>query len=134
MSAPAVLSADGHNPRACVTKAFGARGCEAELDGIAAGFGWPSMVGDSRVVCSCSEAAAVSVEWAAKLSVFWTDRHFELGRFPPLDRIDYIDNAVVLIERERVQPIRPALEEVQHYLSGAPFANWTEQALRFANR
>jgi predicted nucleotidyltransferase len=79
-----------------------------------------------------SEAAAVSAEWAAKLSVFWADRHFELGRFPPLDRIDYIDNAVVLIERERVQPTRPTLEEIQHYLSGAPFANWTEQALRFA--
>jgi predicted nucleotidyltransferase len=78
------------------------------------------------------EAAAISAEWAAKLSVFWTDRHFELGRFPPLDRIDYIDHAVVLIERERVQPIRPTLEEIQHYLSGAPFANWTEQAKRFA--
>src|SRR5258708_6597819 len=78
------------------------------------------------------EAAAVSAEWAAKLSVFWTDRYFGLGRFPPLDRIDYIDHAVVLIERQRVQPIRPTLEEIQHYLSGAPFANWTEQARRFA--
>jgi hypothetical protein len=24
------------------------------------------------------------------------------------------------------------LEEIQHYLSGAPFANWTDQARRFA--
>jgi len=64
--------------------------------------------------------------------VFWTDRHFKLGRFPPLDRVDYIDHTVVLIEREHVQPIRPALEEIRHYLSGAPFANWTEQARRFA--
>ena len=78
------------------------------------------------------EAAAVSAEWAAKLSVFWTDRHFELGRFPPLDRIDYIDHAVVLIERERVQPIRPTLEKIQHYLSGTLFVNWTEQARSFA--
>jgi hypothetical protein len=38
----------------------------------------------------------------------------------------------VLIERERVQPVRPALEEIRHYLRGAPFANWTEQARRFA--
>ncbi len=30
-----------------------------------------------------SEAAAVSAEWAAKLSVFWTDRHFELGPISP---------------------------------------------------
>lgn len=43
-----------------------------------------------------SEAAAVSVEWAAKLSVFWTDRYFGLGRFPLLDRVDYLDHAVVL--------------------------------------
>jgi hypothetical protein len=31
-----------------------------------------------------------------------------------------------------VRPVRPALEEIQHYLGGAPFANWTEQARRFA--
>jgi len=51
---------------------------------------------------------------------------------PPLDRIDYIDHAVVLLEREHVRPVRPALEEIQHYLSGAPFTNWTDQARRFA--
>jgi predicted nucleotidyltransferase len=79
-----------------------------------------------------SKAAVLSADWGAKLSVFWTDRHFNLGRFPPLDRIDYIDHAVVLMERECVLPMRPALEEIQHYLSGAPFANWTDQAQRFA--
>ena len=79
-----------------------------------------------------SQAAAVSTDWGAKLSVFWTDRHFGVGRFPPLDRIDYIDHAVVLMERECVRPVRPALEEIQHYLGGAPFTNWTEQARRFA--
>jgi hypothetical protein len=46
-----------------------------------------------------SKAAMLSANWGAKLSVFWTDRHFKLGRFPPLDRIDYIDHAVVLMER-----------------------------------
>jgi hypothetical protein len=64
--------------------------------------------------------------------VFWTDRHFSLGRFPLLDRIDYLDHAVVLMERERVRPVRPALEEIQRYLGGAPFANWTELVRRFA--
>jgi hypothetical protein len=49
-----------------------------------------------------------------------------------LDRIDYIDHAVVLMERECVLPMRPAQEEIQHYLSGTPFANWTDQAQRFA--
>jgi hypothetical protein len=79
-----------------------------------------------------SQAAALSPDWGGKLSVFWTDRHFSLGRFPPLDRIDYVDHAVVLAERERVRPVRPTLEEIQHYLGGAPFANWTDQARRFA--
>jgi predicted nucleotidyltransferase len=79
-----------------------------------------------------SQAAALSADWGAKLSVFWTDRHFSLGRFPPLDRIDYIDHAVVLMERQRVRPARPALEEIRHYLGGVPFATWTDQARRFA--
>jgi predicted nucleotidyltransferase len=79
-----------------------------------------------------SEAAALSADWGPKLSLFWTDRHFSLGRFPPLDRIDYLDYAVVLVERERVRPVRPSLEEVQRYLSGAPFANWTDLVRRFA--
>jgi hypothetical protein len=79
-----------------------------------------------------SQGAATSADWGSKLSVFWADRHFALGRFPPLDRLDYIDHAVVLLERECVRPARPALEEIQHYLSGAPFTNWTDQARRFA--
>ena len=65
-----------------------------------------------------SQAAAVSDAWGAKLSVFWTDRHFGVGRFPPLDRIDFIDHAVVLMERECVRPVRPALEEARD--RGAP--------------
>ena len=79
-----------------------------------------------------SEAATVSPDWGPRLSVFWTDRHFSLGRFPPLDRIDYLDHAIALMERERVRPARPALDEVQRYLGGAPFANWTDLARRFA--
>ncbi len=79
-----------------------------------------------------SKAAALSADWGPKLSVFWTDRHFRLGRFPPLDRIDYLDHAVVLMERERVRPLRPALEEIRRYLGGAPFARWADLARRFA--
>jgi predicted nucleotidyltransferase len=79
-----------------------------------------------------SEAVALSAEWGAKLSAFWADRHFRLGRFPPLDRVDYLDHAVVLTERERVQPTRPTLDEIRRYLSGPPLALWRENALRFA--
>jgi hypothetical protein len=38
------------------------------------------------------EAAAPAPALAAKLSLFWTDRSLSAGRFPPLDRIDYLDN------------------------------------------
>jgi hypothetical protein len=75
-----------------------------------------------------SEALALSADWGPKVSVFWTDRHFSFGRFPPLDRIDYLDHAVALMERECVRPARPTLEEIHNYLSGAPFASWSERA------
>jgi predicted nucleotidyltransferase len=73
-------------------------------------------------------AAAVSTEHAAKLSIFWTDRSFAAGRFPPLDRIDYLDHAVCLIEREAIRPERPPLAEVRAYLRGAPFERWAARA------
>jgi len=79
-----------------------------------------------------SDAAALSAEWGPRLSVFWTDRHFCLGRFPLLDRIDYIDHAVVLMERECVRPVRPTLEEIRRYLLGSPFSNWADRARYFA--
>jgi predicted nucleotidyltransferase len=78
------------------------------------------------------EAAALSADWGAKLSIFWTDRHFALGRFPPLDRLDYLDRAVVLMERERVQPARPALDDIRHYLRGEAFADWSGRARHLA--
>jgi hypothetical protein len=77
-------------------------------------------------------AAECDATLSQKLSVFWSDRGFTIGRFPALDRVDYLDHAVVLTERERLLPVRPTLDEIRVYLSGAPFANWTENAHRFA--
>jgi predicted nucleotidyltransferase len=79
-----------------------------------------------------TEAAALSPELSAKLSIFWSDRRFSVGRFPPLDRVDYLDHAVALIERERVDPVRPTLQDIRGYLGGAPFANWAASAAHFA--
>jgi hypothetical protein len=79
-----------------------------------------------------SEAIGLSPDWGPKVSVFWADRHFSLGRFPPLDRVDYLDHAVALVERECVRPARPSLEDIRHYLGGAPFAAWAERARGFA--
>lgn len=78
------------------------------------------------------EAIALSDLWGRKVSVFWTDRQFRTGRFPPLDRIDYLERPVLLLEHERVMPARPTLTEIRRYLSGTPLANWTANANRFA--
>jgi predicted nucleotidyltransferase len=75
-------------------------------------------------------AAQQSAVLAAKLSLFWTDRSFSVGRFPLLDRIDYLDHAVALAERRRVRPPHPTLAEVRLYLAAEPFRKWSEEARR----
>jgi len=77
-------------------------------------------------------ATAHSPELASRLSVFWADRNFSAGRFPPLDRIDTIDHGIAVIERERVMPPRPSLAEVRSYLAGPPFESWSNDAVRFS--
>lgn len=77
-------------------------------------------------------AAALSPEHAAKLSLFWADRAFSKGRFPPLDRVDYLDHAVPLVERERERPARPTRAEIRAYLGGRPYADWVDGARKFA--
>lgn len=72
-----------------------------------------------------------SAPLGAKLSIFWSDRSFSIGRFPPLDRIDYLDHGVPLIERERVRPDRPSLDAVRTYLRGQPLESFGEQVERF---
>jgi predicted nucleotidyltransferase len=79
-----------------------------------------------------SEAVALSSDWGPKLSVFWADRRFAIGRFPALDRIDYLDHARALMEREPVRPPRPSLDEIRGQLADALAARWTETAHRFA--
>jgi hypothetical protein len=79
-----------------------------------------------------SNAIALSPDLGSKVSVFWADRNFSLGRFPPLDLVDYLDHAIALIEREPVRPTRPTLDEIRLYLCGAPFANWADLARKFA--
>jgi hypothetical protein len=76
---------------------------------------------------------ALSADLGSRLSVFWADRHFSRGRFPPLDRVDYLDHAVALMERHRVWPTRPSHEEIRRYLADAPIAKWKALAWRFAS-
>ena len=79
-----------------------------------------------------SEGVALSKDWGPKVSIFWADRDFAVGRFPPLDRADYLDHAVALLEHERFRPPRPTLEEIRQYLRGATLATWVDRALSFA--
>ena len=79
-----------------------------------------------------AQACGLSAEFGPKVSVFWTDRSFQVGRFPPLDRVGYLDHAVPLFERERIAPPRPSLEDVRGYLAGTPFTNWIHGAEAFA--
>ena len=79
-----------------------------------------------------NEAAAESDLFARMLSLFWSDRAFLIGRFPPLDQVDLIDHAVTLRERVRVRPVRPTRQQIRSYLRGEPLRNWSDQVLRFA--
>jgi hypothetical protein len=78
------------------------------------------------------QAAVLSPALARKLSLFWADETFSAGRFPPLDRLDYLDHAAPLLERRRVEPPRPGRAEVRAYLAGEPFRNWAQQVNRFS--
>ncbi|NKB21771.1 MAG: hypothetical protein GKS01_14865 [Alphaproteobacteria bacterium] len=79
-----------------------------------------------------AEAEAIAPELASKVSLFWSDRDFSVGRFPPLDRLDYIEHAVALREEEKVLPPKPDLEEIRDYLRGAPFEQWAERGTKFS--
>jgi len=77
-------------------------------------------------------AAALSPPHAGKLSLFWSDRAFSTGRFPPLDRVDYVDHAQPLVERERVLPPRPTRDDIRVYLRGQPFEGWRDGSQKFS--
>ena len=77
-------------------------------------------------------AAAAAADLAGKLSLFSSDRACATGRFPPLDRLDYIDRPLPLAERARVPCPRPSLSDIRVYLAGSPFTSWAERARSFA--
>jgi len=79
-----------------------------------------------------AEAEAISPDLAHRVSLFWSDCEFSKGRFPPLDRLDYIDHAVVLEEVEKVAAPKPDLEEIRTYLRGTPFEQWAERGTVFS--
>jgi predicted nucleotidyltransferase len=89
-------------------------------------------VTDADLQSMRNAALQISPDLAPKVSLFWTDRGFSIGRFPPLDRLDYLDHAVALVECERINPPRPSLDDIRTYLRGAPFENWVKATDHFA--
>ena len=87
---------------------------------------------DDDLGATRAAAVALSPGLAPKLSIFWADRKFTVGRFPPLDRADLIDHAVAFVEAEAVRPNRPPLAEIRAYLGGGPFDAWANSAKAFA--
>ena len=75
-------------------------------------------------------ARNIAPDLAPRLSLFWSDRGFMTGRFPPLDRLDFLDHARPLIEREHIAPPRPSRDDVRAYLRGQPLNSWREQIAR----
>jgi predicted nucleotidyltransferase len=79
-----------------------------------------------------AKVAAYSAELAARYSLFWADAEFSAGRFPPLDRVDYLDHAVPLLERRHLEPERPSLTEIRAYLREAPLRHWSQQVIQLS--
>jgi hypothetical protein len=79
-----------------------------------------------------SEAIALSPDWGCKLSVFWTDRRFAVGRFPSLDRVDYLDHAVAAHGAPAGAADTAHTHEHPRLSRDAPFSGWAERARSFA--
>jgi predicted nucleotidyltransferase len=88
---------------------------------------------DAQRAAIDDEAQRLAPTLASRVSLFWSNRSFSLGRFPPLDRLDYIDRAVPLRESEKISIDRPDLSEIQQYLRGAPFEQWAARGAQFAD-
>ena len=69
----------------------------------------------------------------AKVSLFWANTTFSAGRFPPLDRVDYLDHRIVLLEHRQVSPERPTLDEIRTYLKADPLRNWSSEVTRLSS-
>ena len=69
---------------------------------------------------------------AAKVSLFGPTL-VSAGRFPPLDRVDYLDHRIVLLEHRQVSPERPTLDEIRTYLKADPLRNWSSEVTRLSS-
>jgi predicted nucleotidyltransferase len=80
-----------------------------------------------------ADARAIDPELGSRLSVFWSNRSFEFGRFPILDQADLIEHGVCIYGPPLGALAEPALAEVREYLLGGPLSYWQEKTERFSN-
>ncbi len=80
------------------------------------------------------EAEVIDSALAYKVSLFWSDSEFSVGRFPPLDRLDYIEHAIALKEDKKVIAPKPDIAEIRDYLRGVPFEQWANRGTIFSRQ
>ena len=80
------------------------------------------------------EAEVIDPALAYKVSLFWSDSKFSVGRFPPLDRLDYIEHAIALREDKKIIAPKPEFAEIRDYLRGAPFEQWANRGTVFSRQ
>ena len=107
---------------------FSVRYSDIDMALIAEGRLWPG-----EIYLVNRKAAKRSATFSSRLSLFWANQYFSAGRFPPLDRVDYIDHAVAILERRRVRPARPTLTEIRIYLRAEPFRKWSQEVHFFSS-
>ena len=80
-------------------------------------------------------AAELSPVWAARLSVFWGDPNFVVGRFPPLELYRLSRSCSHSRRTTAIDAAEAELfDEIRTYLAGAPFAGWFASARQFAEK
>ena len=80
------------------------------------------------------KAEGIDPVLANRVSLFWSDSEFSVGRFPPLDRLDYIEHAIALKEYQKIIAPKPDSAEIRDYLRGAPFEQWANRGTVFSRQ
>lgn len=80
------------------------------------------------------EAEVIDPTLAYRVSLFWSDSEFSVGRFPPLDRLDYIEHAIALKEDKKVIAPKPDSAEIRAYLRSAPIKQWANRGTVFSRQ
>src|SRR5262249_12656858 len=90
---------------------------------------------DVGLILSCSgppadmdrmiaEAKGLDDEYGKKISIFWGNAECDWGRLPPLDRLDFLDHGVPLLNNRRADFRRPTKNQIREQLSQTIDESW----------